>query len=389
MYIHEYQAKQLLKKYNIKIPKGVLVKNQKPIESILQSMTSFPVFVKAQIHAGGRKKSGGIQKASSPEEAKQKIFEMLNMTIINKQTGEEGKKVEKVYVEEAIEIEKEYYISLTIDRSLISPVFIVSSSGGTEIEEVAKNTPEKITKVPINFITGVQDFHIRHIAIAMGVPLNETEKLKNLIHSIYNLFIDYDASQVEINPLVLDKNGKFFALDAKINFDNNALYRQSEILEFHDPNEENKLEEIANTYKLNFIKMNGNIGCMVNGAGLAMATMDLIKYCGGEPANFLDVGGTASFPTIMKAMELILSDQSVKVVLVNIFGGIVRTDIIVEGIVNTLTKMEKNVVILLRLLGTNSDSAKEKIPDTKKYQIIFVNDLEEATKKAIQYANAG
>ncbi len=376
MNIHEYQAKEVLSKFHIPVPKGFIVTSAEEVELKIGRLQTDLFVVKSQIHAGGRGKAGGVKLARSISEVKQFVENMLDSTLITHQTGPNGQKVRKVYIEEGSNIRKEYYLSLVIDSRLGKPTFVFSLEGGMDIEEIAKSFPSKIVKVAVDPSSNFQ--------ICNNLDLNSEQigKINNIARKIYEAFIAMDASQIEINPLVETDSGDFIALDAKMNFDDNALYRHPEIVEFRDYHEEIKEEIEAAKYGLSYIKMNGNIGCMVNGAGLAMATMDIIKYYGAEPANFLDVGGGASKETVTEALKIILSDSKVKGILVNIFGGIMRCDIIANGIVEATKAMSVNVPLVVRLSGTNFREGKS-ILEESGLNIIAANELDDAARKIV------
>lgn len=380
MNIHEYQAKEVLHKFNVPVPKGFVATSAEEVKTQVSQLKSDVFVVKAQIHAGGRGKAGGVKLAKSVEEAQRFVKDMIGMTLVTHQTGPSGQQVRKVYVEEGSSIKKEYYLSLVIDPKLSRPIFIFSSEGGMDIEEVAKNSPAKIVKFDIDPATS---FDSSKLSSSFDLSPEQIEKISNIAKKIYDAFIATDASQIEINPLVETNSGDFIALDAKINFDDNALYRHPEIMELRDYDEEVKEEIEASKYGLSYIKMDGSIGCMVNGAGLAMATMDIIKYYGAEPANFLDVGGGASKETVTEAFKIILSDSNVKGILVNIFGGIMRCDIIASGIVAAAKEMSIKVPLVVRLSGTNFEEGK-KILEESGLNIIAADELDEAAQKIVK-----
>lgn len=377
MNIHEYQAKGILHKFNVSVPKGFSVTSVKEVESQAGQLKSDVFVVKAQIHAGGRGKAGGVKLAKSVEEAKQFVQDMLGLTLVTHQTSPNGQQVRRVYIEEGSRIKKEYYLSLVIDPKLSKPTFIFSSEGGVDIEQVESS---KIVKIAIDPAVGFASFDHSKLS---NLNSNQMEKITSIAGNIYEAFIATDASQIEINPLVETSSGDFIALDAKMNFDDNALYRHAEIAELRDYDEEVKEEIEASKYGLSYIKMDGNIGCMVNGAGLAMATMDIIKYYGAEPANFLDVGGGASKETVTEAFKIILSDSKVKGILVNIFGGIMRCDIIANGIVEAAKEMSINVPLVVRLSGTNFEEGK-KILEESGLNIIAADELDDAARKIVK-----
>jgi succinyl-CoA synthetase beta subunit len=389
MNIHEYQAKQVLQRYGVAVPYGKVaftedeaVKVAKEIMPNWEKSDSSVWVVKAQIHAGGRGKGGGVKVVKSVDDVRKEASRMLGMTLITPQTGPEGREVKKVYIETGASILKEYYISLVVDRSTGSVAFIASLEGGMEIEEVAAHSPEKIITVHVDPAMGLQPFHLRNLSYGLNLNPNQSKEFSAIAKSLYNAFIDTDASQMEINPLIETTEGKFIALDAKINFDDNALFRHSDILELRDNDEEDPRELEASEFQLSYITMNGDIGCMVNGAGLAMATMDIIKLYGGEPANFLDVGGGATADRVREAFRIILSDPSVKVILVNIFGGIMRCDIIAEGVVSAAKQIGLKAPLVVRLAGTNSEIGKQILRDSG-FAIIPADNLADAAEKAV------
>lgn len=382
MNIHEYQAKEIFRKFCIPVPEGYIASSSSEVQSATQKLKSGVLVVKAQIHAGGRGKAGGVKLAKSKDEALKFAEDMLGSTLITHQTGPEGQKVRKVYIEEASDIKKEYYLSLIIDPRSSRPTLVFSSEGGMDIEEVAKNHPSKIMTIHIDPVSGFESFYGRKLGFNFELEPAKISKIISIIKNVYDAFIKTDASQIEINPLIETKSGDFVALDAKINFDDNALYRHLDLKELRDYDEEVQEEIEASKYGLSYIKMDGNIGCMVNGAGLAMATMDTIKYYGAEPANFLDVGGGASRETVTEAFKIILSDKKVKGILVNIFGGIMRCDIIASGIVEAAKEMSINVPLVVRLSGTNFKKGKEILQDAG-LNIVAADELDEAAQKIV------
>lgn len=386
MNIHEYQAKELLKKFGVPVPSGKVILKQDEIESVIKSVSSPVKVVKAQIHAGGRGKAGGVKLAKTNEDAIKFANAMFGMNLITHQTGPEGQIVKRIYIEEGSNIAKEYYLSAVVDRQNSRITFIASSEGGTEIEEVAESNPEKIIKVSIDPATGIQGFHTRRLGFGLGLSGEQLKKFINFVFAIYKAFVAIDASQVEINPLVLNDNDEFIALDAKINFDDNALFRQKEIETLRDEDEEDPLENRAASAGLSYVKMDGNIGCMVNGAGLAMSTMDIIKLYGGEPANFLDVGGGATKERVTEAFKIILSDKNVKAILVNIFGGIMRCDIIAEGVIAAAKEIGLPVPLVVRLAGTNFELGKQ-ILQNSGLRITPADDLADAANKVVKAIN--
>lgn len=383
MNIHEYQAKQILAKYQVPVPRGKEAFTAEEAKSIAKSLKSSITVVKAQIHAGGRGKAGGVKLVKSPEEAYEQASNLLGKILVTHQTGPEGREVKCLYIEEGSEIAKEHYVGIVVDRSTSTVTFMVSKEGGVDIEEVAANTPEKLIKQIIDPAIGIQPFHCRKMAYALGLSGDLVKKFTILSTNLYKAFTETDASQLEINPLVITKSNDIIALDAKINFDDNALFRHPDIVAMRDENEEDPLEREAFAAELSYVKMSGNIGCMVNGAGLAMATMDIIKLYGGEPANFLDVGGGADKQRVTKAFKIILSDKNVKAILINIFGGIMRCDIIAEGVIAAAKEIGLSVPLVVRLAGTNVDLGK-KILDNSGLKIIAADDLADAADKIVK-----
>jgi succinyl-CoA synthetase beta subunit len=359
MNIHEYQAKSILAKYNVPVPRGGVAYTPAEAENVARKLGGNLWVVKAQIHAGGRGKAGGVKLAKSIDEVSELTKKMIGMVLKTHQTGPEGKEVKRVYIEEGSDIAGEMYLSMVVDRATSRITFMVSTEGGVEIEEVAAKHPEKIHMVEVDPASGIQPFHARKLAFGLNIKKEQMAAFNEFILGLYKAFTEKDASQLEINPLVLTKQGKIIALDAKFNFDENALYRQHEVMEMRDEDEEDPLERKAAKFGLSYIKMDGNIGCMVNGAGLAMATMDIIKLYGGEPANFLDVGGGATREKVTEAFKLILSDPNVEGILVNIFGGIMRCDIIAEGIIAAAREVSLDVPLVVRLEGTNVELGKK------------------------------
>ena len=386
MNIHEYQAKEIFRKYGVPTPRGGVAFSGPEARKVAEELGGNLWVVKAQIHAGGRGKAGGVKLARSLDEVEKIAEEMLGMTLVTHQTGPEGKVVKKVYIEEGADIKAEYYLGMVLDRALEMPVMMASTEGGMEIEEVAEKTPEKIIKVAIDPTIGFQPFHARKLAFGLGLGKDEQKEFIKFANALYNVYMDNDAELIEINPLIKTGEGKFLALDAKMGFDDNALYRHPDIADMRDLDEEEPTEVEAKKYGLSYIKLDGNVGCMVNGAGLAMATMDIIKYEGGEPANFLDVGGGANPDTVAKGFEIILSDPNVKSIFVNIFGGIVRCDRIANGILQATEKVEVNVPVIVRLDGTNAKEAAEILRNANIKNIIPATDLKDGAKKAVAAA---
>jgi succinyl-CoA synthetase beta subunit len=383
MNIHEHQAKELFDGYDIPVSKGSVAYEKSQINEVVGKVKGPIWVVKAQIHAGGRGKGGGVKVVSSKEEAVNEAEKMFGMTLITPQTGPAGKEVKRIYIENGSDIKKELYLSCLLDRATSKVAFIVSKMGGMDIESVAKDTPENITTVQIEPSIGVTENDINTISKAFELKKDLEGQLSDLIKNMYKFFLEKDASLVEVNPLIITETDKLLCLDAKVNFDDNALYRHPEIEKLRDENEEDEYEREASKYDLAYIKLDGNIGCMVNGAGLAMASLDIIKMYGGEPANFLDVGGGASKEKVSSAFKIILSDKGVKGILVNIFGGIMRCDIIAEGIVAAAKELEISVPLVVRLEGTNVDEGK-KILDNSSIEIISANNLDDAAKKIVK-----
>ena len=380
---HEYQAKQLLKKYNAPVPEGVVILNENEIENKINNLTYKSYVLKAQIHAGGRGKAGGVKLITNKKDLISEAKKMFGKILKTPQTGPEGKKVMRLYVEEASEISKEFYLSCLIDRQSSKIAFISSTEGGMDIEKVAKDNPKKIITTKIEFRDDINIKDIDKIIEPFAFDDNQKKESQNLIRSIFKTLINTDASLIEINPLIVTKSNRIKCLDAKMNFDDNALFRWPEILELRDLNEEDPKEIEASKYDLAYIKLNGNIGCMVNGAGLAMATMDIIKLYGQEPANFLDVGGGASKEKVSAAFKLIMSDKNVKGILINIFGGIMRCDVLAAGVVEAAKETNLEVPLVVRLAGTNFKEGK-KILEESKLKILSASDLNDAAKKIVE-----
>ncbi len=389
MKIHEFQAKQLLKKYDIPIQDGVTIEDLAEAEAALdhveKELGSDGFVIKAQIHAGGRGKGGGVKLSPTREAALENIKNMMGMTLITKQTGPEGQLVRKVMIAQEFDMQLLFYVAITLDRSSGMDVFMVSSEGGVEIEEVAKETPEKIVKEMVRPGLGLRPFQARNLAAALGLKGQEAKQAMGIFTNLYKCYREQDCSIVEINPLVTTPDSGLVALDAKINFDENALYMHPEIAALRDLDEEDPAEVEAAKFNLNYIKLDGNVGCMVNGAGLAMATMDIIKQRGGSPANFLDVGGGANVETVKNGFRIILSDPNVKAVLINIFGGIVRCDRIANGIIEALKELDLNVPVVVRLAGTNADVAKELLANAD-VDLISADNFEDAAAKVVEAA---
>jgi succinyl-CoA synthetase beta subunit len=386
MNIHEYQAKEIFKKYGVPTPRGHIAYTPDEAVKAAQELGGSIWVVKAQIHAGGRGLGGGVKLARSTEEVKDWASKILGMTLVTHQTGPEGKLVQKVYIEEGADIKAEYYLGMVLDRALEMPVMMASTEGGMEIEEVAHNSPEKIVKVAIDPTIGFQGFHGRELAFGLGLPKEEINAFIKFANALYKVYMDNDAEMIEINPLIKTGDGRFLALDAKMGFDNNALYRQNAISEMRDLSEEEPTEIEAGQYGLSYIKLDGNVGCMVNGAGLAMGTMDTINYVGGKPANFLDVGGGANPETVAKGFEIILKDKNVKSIFVNIFGGIVRCDRVANGILEATKLVDVNVPVIVRLDGTNAKEAADILNNAGIANIVAATDLADGAKKAVEAA---
>ena len=377
MNLHEYQAKQLIAKYGISVPKGIAIKSPDELDQSIAQLDSSAYVIKAQIHAGGRGKAGGVKIVTSKKEAAEVVNSLLHKKLVTYQNKPDGQPVDTLLIEESCDIEKELYFSILVDRQSEKIVVIASSAGGMEIEEISKNNPEKIIKETCSPINGLMDYQSRNIAFALGLPNEMINDFVKFARSTFKSFIENNLALLEINPLVIDSHKKIIALDCKINVDDNALYKQKTLAELRDWSQNDSKEAEAFAAGLNYIALNGNIGCMVNGAGLAMATMDLIKLCGGEPANFLDVGGGATAETVAKAFKIILDDKNVQVVLVNIFGGIMRCDIIAEGIIAAIKEVGIKIPIVVRLEGTNVDLGK-KLLQTSGLNIKAANTLTEA-----------
>ena len=383
MNIHEYQAKQILKEFGIDVPNGIPIFSLGEIDKKFKELKTKKVVIKAQIHAGGRGKAGGIKIVNNIDELKKEAKNLLEKKLVTHQTGPQGRIVKRLYLEETCNILKEFYLSCLVDRSSSKIAFISSSEGGVDIEAVAKKNPKKIITIKINFSDQIDDSNIEKIIKPFGLKENEKKQAFKLIQSIYKILIQKDASLIEINPLVLTNSGNLLCLDAKVNFDDNALYKHPDIQSLKDFNEEDPIETEAGKHGLSYIKLDGKIGCMVNGAGLAMATMDIIKLYGSEPANFLDVGGGASKEKVAAAFKIILSDKNVKGILINIFGGIMRCDVLAEGVVDAAKKTNLLVPLVVRLAGTNMEKGKE-ILEKSNLKIISASNLADAAKKIIE-----
>ena len=386
MKIHEYQGKQILKNFNVPIQDGYIIDHisnaDEIIKKVQKDFNTADVIVKAQIHAGGRGKGGGVKYSPDFSSALNHAKNILGMNLVTHQTGHEGKKVNKIYITEAFDIKKEFYAAITLDRSKKMDVFMVSTEGGVNIEDVAKNTPEKIIKIWIHPLEYLNTEKAKQLSEGLNLSDELTVQTIDIFKNMYKCYKDMDASLLEINPLVETNQGNMVALDAKFNFDGNALFRHQEIIEMRDFTEEDEMELEASKFNLNYVKLDGNVGCMVNGAGLAMATMDIIKLSGGEPANFLDVGGKANADTIKNGFKIILNDQHVQAILINIFGGIVRCDRVANGVVQAVKELGLKVPVIVRLEGTNSGIAKDILKNSG-VEIIPANNLEDAAKKAV------
>ena len=382
MNIHEHQAKELLKKYGVNVPNGIFALTVKDILEKAKNLNSQKLVLKAQIHAGGRGKAGGVKILNDISELEKESNNLLGKKLITHQTGPSGKIVKRLYVEEPSDIDKEFYLSCLVDRGSSKIAFISSDQGGMDIEEVAKKNPNKINTIKVDFNKSISDLDCEKVIKIFDLKPDQSLEAMNIVKSIYKLFIDLDASMVEINPLILTKQGKIICLDAKINFDDNALFRHPEISALRDLNEEDPTEIEASKYDLSYIKLDGSIGCMVNGAGLAMATMDIIKLYGEEPANFLDVGGGASKEKVSEALKIIISDKNVKGILINIFGGIMKCDVLAQGVVDAAKEVKINVPLVVRLAGTNFEKGKD-ILDKSGLKIISATDLNSAAEKIV------
>lgn len=383
MKIHEYQAKQIMGSYQIPIPKGEVAQTGEEAREVASKIGGSRYVVKAQVHAGGRGKGGGIKTADSPSEVEKVAGAMLGSRLITPQTGAEGKIIHIVLVEEGVAIAQEMYLGITVDRARECPVIIASKEGGMEIEELAKKAPEKIVKEWVDPGVGLRPFQISRISFALELDAPLKKPITQLIGNLYRLFLEKDCSLAEINPLVVTQHGQVLALDAKLNFDDNALYRHKEIVEMKDVLEENLLELEASKYNLNYIKLDGNVGCMVNGAGLAMATMDVIKLAGGMPANFLDVGGGATVEMVKNGLRILVSNPNVKAILVNIFGGILRCDTLAKGLIEATSEIELKVPVVIRMEGTNVETGR-KLLNESGLKLIVAQTMKEAAQKVIE-----
>lgn len=391
MNIHEYQAKELLEKYNVAIPRGIAVMSVEEAVKAAESLPGPLYVIKSQIHAGGRGAghfknnpdgAGGVRLCKTVDAIKEAAEAMMGEVLVTKQTGPDGKEVQRLYITDGVDIDKEYYCSVVLDRVTSRVTFMVSTEGGMDIEEVAESSPEKITNVSIDPVTGMSGFHARKLAFALGLEGSSMKSAVKFFMSLYKAYIDLDAEVIEINPLIVTDKGEVMALDAKMTFDDNALFRQKAVAEMRDESEEDANEREAKDWELSYVSMDGNIGCMVNGAGLAMATMDIIKHHGGDPANFLDVGGGATAERVTAAFKIILSDPKVEGILVNIFGGIMKCDVIAEGVIAAAKELKLSVPLVVRLEGTNVEKGIELMANSG-LPIISASDLDDAAKKVV------
>jgi len=384
--IHEYQAKKVLSKFGVATLLGKIATSSSEARKIAEEIGSEMWVVKAQVHAGGRGKAGGIKIAKTLDEVEELSKKILGMKLVTHQTGSEGKIVKKVYIEAAADIKKEYYLGIVLDRQKEIPVMMASMEGGVEIEKVAAETPEKIIKIDIDPLVGLQDFQARMLAFKLGFKNKQIKYFIKFAKALYSAYLEMDGSLIEINPMALLEDNSLIALDAKMGFDDNALFRHNDIVAMRDFEEEDPIEVEAGKYGLNYVKLEGNVGCMVNGAGLAMSTMDIIKYEGGEPANFLDVGGSANAETVAKGLGIILKDKNVKVIFINIFGGIVRCDRIAKGIIKATENISINIPIIVRLDGTNAKEAVDILNKSKISKLISATDLQDGARKCVKLA---
>ena len=385
MKVHEYQGKEIFQKYGIPTPKGIPAFSVEEALKAYDKLESNIVVVKAQIHAGGRGKGGGVKLAHNRDDVKSLASDILGMTLVTHQTGPNGKEVQRLLIESGADISREFYAAITLDRSKEMDVFMVSKEGGVEIEKVAAETPEKIVKVWIDPLVGLKSFQVRKLSYGLGLEGNAFKEACSIFKKMYECYQSTDASLLEVNPLIETNDKQIITLDSKFNFDGNALFRQKDIYEMRDLSEEDEMEVEAGSYNLNYIKLDGNVGCMVNGAGLAMATMDIIKLAGGDPANFLDVGGTASAETVKNGFRIILSDDNVKAVLINIFGGIVRCDRVANGVVQAVKELGLEVPVVVRLEGTNAEEAQD-ILNSSGVSIIPAKGMKDAAEKVVSAA---
>ncbi|HEX8772998.1 MAG TPA: ADP-forming succinate--CoA ligase subunit beta [Pyrinomonadaceae bacterium] len=385
MKIHEYQGKELLRKFGVPVPRGLVARSPEEAYQAARELGTDIVVVKAQIHAGGRGKGGGVKLAKSPDEAREIARQMLGMKLVTHQTGPEGREVRVLLIEEGLPIDKEFYLGIVLDRTTGRPVFMASAAGGMDIEEVAAHTPEQIFKETIDPAVGFRSFQARKLAFKLGLPADLVGQAAKFMQALYAANEQMDASLMEINPFLLTKDKRLIALDAKVNFDDNALYRHKEFMDMRDLNEEEPLEIEASKFDLNYIKLDGNIACMVNGAGLAMATMDIIKLAGGEPANFLDVGGGASQERVEAAFRILLADENVRAVLINIFGGIVRCDMVANGVVGAAKNLGVRVPVVVRLEGTNVEEGQRVIRESG-LNFTVASGMKDAAEKVVALA---
>lgn len=385
MKIHEYQGKAILRDYGVAVPDGFPAFSVDEAIKIYDKLDSKVVVVKAQIHAGGRGKGGGVKLAHSRDEVERLANEILGMNLITHQTGPEGKEVQRLLIEQRVDIAREFYAGIVLDRERQQYAFMVSTEGGMEIEKVAAETPERIIKEWIDPSVGLQSYQLRNLVFGLGLQGAQIKNCIKILNALWKVFVEKDCSLIEINPLVVTKDDKVIALDAKINFDDNGLFRQKELAELRDTSEEDPAEVEAGKYNLNYIKLDGNVGCMVNGAGLAMATMDIIKLYGSEPANFLDVGGVANAETVANGFKLILSDPNVKSILINIFGGIVRCDRVAQGVIDTMETVAVKVPVIIRLEGTNAKEAADLLNNST-MEFLVANSFEDAAQKSVKAA---
>ncbi|HEY0006788.1 MAG TPA: ADP-forming succinate--CoA ligase subunit beta [Pyrinomonadaceae bacterium] len=385
MKIHEYQGKDLLKRYGVPVPRGIVARSPEEAYHAAKELGTAVVVVKAQIHAGGRGKGGGVKLAKSADEAREMARQMLGMKLVTHQTGPEGREVRVLLIEEGLPIDREFYLGIVLDRTTGRPVFMASSAGGMDIEEVAAQTPEKILKEEIDPAVGFRSFQARKLAFGLGLPADLVNQAVKFMQSLYTAYEQMDASLLEINPFLLTKDKRLIALDAKVNFDDNAMFRHKDFLDLRDLHEEEPLEIEASKYDLNYIKLDGNIACMVNGAGLAMATMDIIKLAGGEPANFLDVGGGASQERVEAAFRILLADEHVRAVLINIFGGIVRCDMVARGVVGAANNLGVKVPVVVRLEGTNVEEGQRVIRESG-LNFTVASGMKDAAEKVVSLA---
>ena len=385
MKIHEYQGKELLRKFNVAVPRGLVARSPEEAYHAAKELGTDVVVVKAQIHAGGRGKGGGVKLAKSADEARDIARQMLGMKLVTHQTGPEGREVRVLLVEEGLPIDREFYLGVVLDRTTGRPVFMASAAGGMDIEEVAAHTPEKILKETVNPAVGFRSFQARKLAFGIGLPADLVNQAVKFMQALYHAYEQMDASLLEINPFLLTKDKRLIALDAKVNFDDNALYRHQDFYALRDLNEEEPLEIEASKFDLNYIKLDGNIACMVNGAGLAMATMDIIKLAGGEPANFLDVGGGASQERVEAAFRILLADENVRAVLINIFGGIVRCDMVARGVVGAAHNLNVRVPVVVRLEGTNVEEGQRVIRESG-LNFTVASGMKDAAEKVVALA---